>query len=251
MGHTLGLRHNFKGSTIHALDELHDRRITDKEGISSSVMDYNPVNIAPEGQEQGEYYQTTLGPYDYWAIEYAYRPVEADSPASERAQLDKIAGQVAEKDLAYGTDEDAIYWTRGIDPSAARWDLRDDPIAHYRDQIALSKELWAKVEDKFEQKGERYQTLRRVFGWGFRPYFFGGGQCQPLYRRYLSLPRPCGRWTPPTTAGAARPAARGARLSGGARVRARRLSLVAGVAQQAGTGALGRFHLVGVRRAAD
>ena len=40
VGHTLGLRHNFKGSTIHALDELHDRRVTDKEGISSSVMDY-------------------------------------------------------------------------------------------------------------------------------------------------------------------------------------------------------------------
>ena len=175
VGHTLGLRHNFKGSTIHALDELHDRRVTDKEGISSSVMDYNPVNIAPEGHEQGEYYQTTLGPYDYWAIEYAYRPVEADSPTSERAQLDKIASQVAEKDLAYGTDEDALYWTRGIDPSAARWDLRDDPIAHYRDQIALSKELWAKVEDKFEQKGERYQTLRRVFGWGFRPYASGAG----------------------------------------------------------------------------
>ena len=68
VGHTLGLRHNFKGSTIHALDALHDRRVTDKEGISSSVMDYNPVNIAPEGHEQGEYYQTTLGPYDYWAI---------------------------------------------------------------------------------------------------------------------------------------------------------------------------------------
>ncbi len=175
VGHTLGLRHNFKGSTIHPLDALHDRRVTDREGISSSVMDYNPVNIAPEGQQQGEYYQTTLGPYDYWAIEYAYRPLEADSPASEQAQLAKIAGRVAAKELAYGTDEDALYWTRGIDPSAARWDLRDDPIAHYRDQVALSQELWAKVEDKFEQPGERYQTLRRVFGWGFRPYWSGAG----------------------------------------------------------------------------
>ncbi|MCY3668952.1 MAG: DUF5117 domain-containing protein [Gemmatimonadetes bacterium] len=43
VGHTLGLRHNFKGSTIHALDELHDRRVTDKEGISSSVMDWQLV----------------------------------------------------------------------------------------------------------------------------------------------------------------------------------------------------------------
>ncbi len=173
VGHTLGLRHNFKGSTLHALDELHDRRVTDKEGISSSVMDYNPVNIAPEGRQQGEYYQTTLGPYDYWAIEYAYRPLEADSPASEGAQLERIAARVAAPDLAYSTDEDAIFGPRGIDPRAARWDLRDDPIAHYRDQVDLAQELWAKVEDKFERKGERYQTLLRVFGWGFRPYWMG------------------------------------------------------------------------------
>ena len=173
VGHTLGLRHNFKGSTLHPLDELHDRRVTDKEGISSSVMDYNPVNIAPEGLEQGEYYQTTLGPYDYWAIEYAYQPLEEDSPASERAQLERIAARVAAPELAYGTDEDAIFGPRGIDPRAARWDLRDDPIAHFRDQVGLAQELWARVEDKFERKGERYQTLRRVFGWGFRPYWMG------------------------------------------------------------------------------
>ena len=173
VGHTLGLRHNFKGSTIRPLDELHDRRVTDKEGISSSVMDYNPVNIAPEGLKQGEYYQTTLGPYDYWSIEYAYQPLEADSPASERAQLERIASRVAAPELAYGTDEDAIPGPRGIDPRAARWDLRDDPIAHYRDQVDLAQELWAKVVDKFERKGERYQTLRRVFGWGFRPYWMG------------------------------------------------------------------------------
>ncbi|NKB66920.1 MAG: DUF5117 domain-containing protein [Candidatus Latescibacteria bacterium] len=175
VGHTLGLRHNFKASTLHSIDQLHDRSITDKEGISSSVMDYNPVNIAPEGLEQGEYYQTTLGPYDYWAIEYAYSPVAADSPQSERAQLEKIAGRVAADELAYGTDEDAVYWTRGIDPTATRWDLRDDPIAHYRDLVVLSRQLWDKVEDKFERKGERYQTLRRVFGWGFRPYYSGVG----------------------------------------------------------------------------
>ena len=174
VGHTLGLRHNFKGSTIHSLDELHDRRVTDKEGISSSVMDYNPVNIAPEGVEQGEYYQTTLGPYDYWAIQYAYQPLEADSRASERAQLERIASRVAAPGLAYGTDEDAISGPRGIDPRAARWDLRDDPIAPLpRPGWTWRRNCGAKVEDKFERKGERYQTLRRVFGWGFRPYWMG------------------------------------------------------------------------------
>jgi len=175
VGHTLGLRHNFKASTIHGTAELHDLEVSAKEGLSSSVMDYNPVNIAPEGMEQGEYYQTSLGPYDHWAIEYGYRPIEADNPESERAQLNKIASKVADPDLPYGTDEDAFWSTRGIDPTAARWDLGDDPIDYYRNQVAVSAELWNKIESEFENKGERYQKLRRVFGYGFRPYWTGGG----------------------------------------------------------------------------
>ena len=51
------------------------------------------------------------------------------------------AEEAKEEAVEERDDEDAIYWTRGIDPSAARWDLRDDPIAHYRNQIALSREL--------------------------------------------------------------------------------------------------------------
>ena len=175
VGHTLGLRHNFKASTIHTAAELADQKLTGKEGSSSSVMDYNPVNLAPEGEAQGHYFQTALGPYDYWAIEYAYSPIDAESPESERKILDRIAARVADPDLPYGTDEDAFYSTRGIDPSAARWDLGDDPIQYYRDRIELSRELWRKVEDRFEQKGARYQKLRRVFRQGFRPYWTGVG----------------------------------------------------------------------------
>lgn len=171
VGHTLGLRHNFKGSTALTNEQLQDVKLTAEEGISGSIMDYVPVNIAPEGKKQGQYYQTTLGPYDYWAIEYAYKPIDADSPDSEKAVLDKIASKVADPKLTYGTDEDAFWGARGIDPDCNRYDLGTDPIAYYRDQIAISKELWSKMEDKFEKKGERYQKLRRVFGYGLNPYY--------------------------------------------------------------------------------
>src|SRR2546425_1231983 len=72
VGHTLGLRHNFAASTIHTPEQNHDRQLTAKEGISGSVMDYIPANLAPKGMKQGEYFQASLGSYDYWAIEYAY-----------------------------------------------------------------------------------------------------------------------------------------------------------------------------------
>ena len=60
-------------------------------------MDYSPINIAPKGKKQGDYYTTTIGPYDYWAIEYAYKPVEGD----EAAELKKIAARAPEHDLVY------------------------------------------------------------------------------------------------------------------------------------------------------
>jgi hypothetical protein len=72
VGHTLGLRHNFKASTMLPNEQLHDTAITGKKGIAASVMDYTPANIAPKGTKQGHYFTTTLGAYDYWAIEYAY-----------------------------------------------------------------------------------------------------------------------------------------------------------------------------------
>ena len=65
-------------------------------------MDYNPINIAPKGQKQGDYTTTTIGPYDYWAIEYAYKPIDGD----EAAELKKIAARSPEPDLVFATDED-------------------------------------------------------------------------------------------------------------------------------------------------
>ena len=75
IGHTLGLRHNFKASTLYTLDELNDTQKTQNTGLSSSVMDYCPTNLVPKGASQGDYFSNTIGPYDLWAIEYGYKPL--------------------------------------------------------------------------------------------------------------------------------------------------------------------------------
>ena len=92
VGHSLGLRHNFKASTMLDADQLNDTSITPVKGMTGSVMDYNPINIAPKGQKQGDYATTTIGPYDYWAIEYAYKPIDGD----EASELKKIAARSPE-----------------------------------------------------------------------------------------------------------------------------------------------------------
>ncbi|MFN9981903.1 MAG: zinc-dependent metalloprotease, partial [bacterium] len=102
VGHSLGLRHNFRASTMLSLEDLNNTDLTRSKGMVGSVMDYNPLNVARKGQKQGDYATTTIGPYDYWAIEYGYSPIQGD----EQAELKRIASRSPESDLAYGTDED-------------------------------------------------------------------------------------------------------------------------------------------------
>ena len=141
VGHALGLRHNFKASTGIARAQLNDRSFTASRGTSNSVMDYNPVNLPLQGEAVSTYQMTSLGSYDYWAIDYGYRELAA--AADERALLLKLARQ-SESDpaLAYGSDEDAA----AGDPDANRFDLGDDPLAYALRQIKLARELWARTE---------------------------------------------------------------------------------------------------------
>jgi hypothetical protein len=157
VGHSLGLRHNFKASSMLSLDEINDVSITSKKGLSGSVMDYNPINIARKGQKQGEFAMTTIGPYDYWAIEYAYKPIEKD----EADELKKIAGRSPEADLTYATDEDL---QMSNDPLVHAFDLGSDPLRYGKERMALAAELMKELDAKVVKDGESWARLRSAFG---------------------------------------------------------------------------------------
>jgi hypothetical protein len=161
IGHTLGLRHNFKASTMLSLDEVNDVAKTRDVGLAGSVMDYAPTNLMPKEMPQGDYFSPTIGPYDMWAIEYGYKPLSGGTE-TEVAELKKIAAKSADPTLAYATDED----TRGIDPDplANRYDLGKDPIAYAKLRAKLIGEQWPTVVDKATKDGEGYQKARQVFG---------------------------------------------------------------------------------------
>lgn len=154
VGHTLGLRHNFKASTSIKNDQLHDTAHTGKNGIGGSVMDYNPANIAPKGAKQGHYFSPTLGAYDYWAIEYAY------TPDGSKENLAKIAGRCADPALIYGTDED-LFGTD--DPNINVWDLGGDPLKFAQDRVKLAQDLLPGLAERVVEKGEGYQRARQAF----------------------------------------------------------------------------------------
>lgn len=165
VGHTLGLRHNFKGSTWKTIEEMSDLEAVGAEGMVGSVMDYAPANIAKTKDAQGLYYTPTLGPYDNWAIEYGYKVISGN----EKAELARIASRSEEPGLAYSTDEDARSFDP--DPYSNRFDLGQDPLNFVRRQLQHASEMLPNVVDRSVGDGEAYQRARQAFGLLFKEYW--------------------------------------------------------------------------------
>jgi len=162
VGHALGLRHNFRASRVYTEAQLADAEFTRANGTSGSVMEYNAVNLPTPGQNGGTPFHTALGPYDYWAIEYAYKPLPADiKPEEERAALQRIAARSTEPLLAFGTDEDAWY---GIDPETLQMDLGADPLAFAAKRLAIARDLFRRQETRELSPNSDYAVLRRSIG---------------------------------------------------------------------------------------
>jgi uncharacterized protein DUF4953/uncharacterized protein DUF5117 len=153
VGHTLGLRHNFKASTISSLEEINADNTDGKKGRphAGSVMDYLPINMT--GKKKLDYRHHAMvgiGPYDMWAIEYGY---------SFDKDLKPILARVAEPDLVYGTDED----TYGPDPRARRYDFGKNPLKYAKSQMELASYHRQRLLDKFVKDGESWSKAREGY----------------------------------------------------------------------------------------
>lgn len=157
VGHTLGLRHNFRASTIRTRAQIQDRAFTKENGLAGSVMDYLPVNFAQGDEAQGEHFMSTVGPYDLWAIQYGYQPVEKDE------ELAKIAARAAEPELAFSTDEDVHnLFYRKLDPRVHVNDIGDDPLEDARRRHRRVTGLYDQVLPRLIAPGKRYTLARQV-----------------------------------------------------------------------------------------
>ena len=76
VGHTFGLRHNFAGSRMLSFEQLSDTSITRRQGMVSSIMEYDPITVMADRSKQGDYFSQNIGPYDVWAIQWGYSPQE-------------------------------------------------------------------------------------------------------------------------------------------------------------------------------
>ncbi len=152
VGHTLGLRHNFKSSSVYTLADINSKKLKGKIPHAGSVMDYLPVNInMKDGEAQGDYTMIGVGPYDIWAIEYGY--------TQDEKALKGILSRVAEPELAYATDED----TYGPDPLARRYDFSKEPIDYARNQIKIAEHNRGRIIEKLVKEGDSWAKVRRAY----------------------------------------------------------------------------------------
>jgi hypothetical protein len=158
VGHTLGLNHNMKASIMWDEKEIHDKALT--QGVlTGSVMDYAPINVAPKGTTQGDYFQTEPGPYDDWAINYGYS-VALEDIEQEQSRLDKILARSSEKGLAFGNDADDMRAPgRHIDPRIMTGDLSSDPVAYAAERMNLIQGLLTELKAKTLIDGQSHQQL--------------------------------------------------------------------------------------------
>ncbi len=168
VGHALGLEHNFRASTLLKPEELNNTNITRTKGMVSSVMDYIPINLAPIGTPQGDYFPVIVGPYDEWAIEYGYQPSTATTTLGEKPFLQQIANrQATNPELSYATDED-VY---DLDPTVSMYDLSSDPLRYSQLQLDNARILWDRLNRRPPLADEGYSELRESFDQIFSYYW--------------------------------------------------------------------------------
>lgn len=187
IGHTLGLRHNFMGSTYLSTAQLGDDALTAKDNVTASVMDYVPVNMVAVLKGKSNYFGSTVGPYDRWAIAYGYTDTGSATPDGEQAALAKIASKAGGPGLVYQTDENADSWN----PYAVRFDNAADPIDYSADELEAAKRLRKYAIDFLPQPGQNYDlrtkliltSIARTFREGrMSARFVGGIQASRSYK---------------------------------------------------------------------
>jgi hypothetical protein len=165
MGHNMGLQHNFIGSMAYGASDLQNPAFTREYGIASSVMEYAPMNLWPRGTGQGDYFQTTIGPYDYYAIKYGYANIPgARTPEDELSTLRRWASAWSDPRYRYASDED-VSWNNGhaADPRVEQGDLTSDPLSWCGVQMRIDRDQMNALNRFWPAPGQSYEDETRGF----------------------------------------------------------------------------------------
>ena len=164
VGHTLGLPHNFKASSLYPVEKVRDREWVKKMGHTPTLMDYSRFNYVaqPEDKIDPADLIPKIGPYDTFAIVWGYKPVPgAKTPDEEKPTLDKwAAAQVDTPYLRFSTSG-----ALGADPGEEAEAVGDaDAVVATGLGLKNLERVSTYLLKATEKDGEDWDTLKEVYG---------------------------------------------------------------------------------------
>ncbi len=164
MGFCLGLSANLAASSWMPTDSLRSASFTQRESITSSVMDQITYNyIAQPGDiEKGvKLTADKLGVYDYYAIDWLYKPLVSSKSPSQEVQLlrEKIREKQSDRRFFYGREQSGAAY---FDPRSLIEDLGDDKIKSAQYGINTLKYI-ANNATEWINKDEADESYRELF----------------------------------------------------------------------------------------
>lgn len=161
VGHTLGLRHNFIGSTAYPVDSLRSKAFIREHGLGTSIMDYQRFNYLaqPEDGLEPQDLLPRIGIYDEFAIEWGYRCFQETNNLVENDL--KLRAWVDEK----RKDPKMFYIveTDYSDPRVQSEDSGDDIIKANRLGMKNLKYIMEHLEEWTKTSDPDYYALRRRY----------------------------------------------------------------------------------------
>ena len=161
VGHTLGLRHDFIGSTCYPADSLRSSEFICKNGLGASIMDYQRFNYVaqPGDNVQADDLLPRIGEYDKFAIEWGYRWIPEGNLVQ---QAEKLRQWTTEK---RATDRRYLYIDEGThgDPRVQSEDASDDDIRANTYGMRNLQYIIKHLEEWTDVKDDDYYVLTKRY----------------------------------------------------------------------------------------
>jgi Met-zincin/Domain of unknown function (DUF5117)/Domain of unknown function (DUF5118) len=162
VGHTLGLRHNHRASQAYSVSQLRDPEFCKAHGSVASIMSYGRFNYVAQPDDNVKCLIPLLAPYDYFAIEWGYKPVAGSKTAEdEKKMLDEWASeQIKNPFLRFG-GEDA---PSTVDPTVLTENIGSDPVQATTCGLKNLDRVMDHLISATTEKGEDFALLEEVYG---------------------------------------------------------------------------------------
>lgn len=160
VGHTLGLRHNMGASSATPVEKLRDAAYQEKNGHTSSIMDYARFNYVAQPEDNVKHLFPRIGDYDKWAIKWGYSYFEdAKTEAEEKAVLNNMTKEAYKSNRLWFGTESSPY-----DPRYQTEDIGDNAMRASEYGIKNLKRILPNLITWSKEDGESYAELDELYG---------------------------------------------------------------------------------------